>query len=88
MLTPPPLFSDSKISAFFHRLEATTEPMVKPHEGSAHLQRPAQQRLQHVLTFKSEPNTAGIVSKNDPDKRSPQFPLYSVVAQHVLTSIV
>ena len=88
VLTPPLQFSGNKASAHLHCLEAATELMVKTHQGAAYLQRPAQQRLQRVLTFTSEPNTAGIYSKNNSEKRSPHFPICSAIASHVLISTV
>ena len=42
VLTPPVLISGSKTIAHLYCLEATTEPLVKTHQGVAYLQRPDQ----------------------------------------------
>ena len=55
VLIRPLPFGGSMTSAHLHCLGAATEPMVKTPLRAAFLQRPAQQRLQHELTFTPEP---------------------------------
>ena len=61
---------------------------LPPNLWLKHIREPLYLSVLLSSTFTSEPNIAGIYRKNNPEKCSPHFPIYSAIASHVLTFTV